>query len=184
MIAAMIIACEIGFWVFVLAGLAFRYLLGMRRLGAVLLACTILIDLALLVFATIDIKRGATAGFFHGLAAIYVAVSLVFGKQMIRWADGKFAHRFAGMPAPAPKPKYGAEHARYERIMWFKHLLAWLIGSAILAGLSLYIGDAGKSRELQNMIPRWAVVLGIDFLISFSYTIWPRREKADREKAV
>jgi len=42
MIAAMIIACEIGFWVFVLAGLAFRYLLGMRRLGAVLLACTIL----------------------------------------------------------------------------------------------------------------------------------------------
>jgi len=178
MIAAMIIACEIGFWAFVLAGLAFRYLLGMRRTGAVLLACTILIDLALLAFTAIDIRRGATAGFFHGLAAVYVAVSLVFGKQMIRWADGKFARRFAGGPGPAPKPKYGAEHARYERIMWLKHLLAWTIGSAILGGLALYIGDLGRSKELLVMILRWAVVLGIDFLISFSYTIWPRREKA------
>ena len=177
MIAAMIIACEIGFWVFVLAGLASRYLLGKRLLGGVLLACTILIDLALLVFTAIDVKGGATAGFFHGLSAVYVAVSLVFGKQMIRWADGKFAHRFAGGPAPVPKPKYGAAHARYERIMWFKHLLAWLIGSAILAGLSFYIGDLERSRELLVMILRWAIVLGIDFLISFSYTIWPRREK-------
>jgi len=178
MVAAMIIACEIGFWVFVLAGLASRYLLGMRRLGGALLACTILVDLALLVFTTIDIKKGATAGFFHGLAAVYIGVSLVFGKQMIRWADGKFAHRFAGGPAPVPKPKYGREHARYERIMWLKHLLAWLIGSAILVGLALYIDDIGRSRELLVMIGRWAIVLAIDFLISFSYTIWPRREKA------
>ncbi|OUM95188.1 MAG: hypothetical protein A9Z00_14625 [Thermobacillus sp. ZCTH02-B1] len=179
MIAAMIIACEIGFWLFVLAGLAARYLFGRRLLGAVLLACTILVDFALLAFTAIDIKRGATAGFFHGLAAVYIGVSLVFGKQMIRWADGKFAHRFAGGPAPAPKPKYGAEHARYERIMWCKHLLAWLIGSAILAGLALYIGDLGRSRELLLMILRWAVVLGIDFLISFSYTIWPRQPRKE-----
>jgi hypothetical protein len=62
--------------------------------------------------------------------------------------------------------------------MWLKHLLAWLIGSAILVGLALYIDDIGRSRELLVMIGRWAIVLAIDFLISFSYTIWPRREKA------
>ncbi|AGA57675.1 Putative uncharacterized protein ymcC [Thermobacillus xylanilyticus] len=177
MIAAMIIACEIGFWLFVLAGLACRYLIGMRRLGGVLLASTILVDVALLIFTTIDIRNGATAGFFHGLAAVYIGVSIVFGKQMIRWADGKFAHRFAGGPAPAPKPKYGAAHARYERIMWLKHLLAWMIGSAILIGLVLYIDNIDRSRELLNMIGKWAIVLAIDFLISFSYTIWPRKEK-------
>jgi hypothetical protein len=27
------------------------------------------------------------------------------------------------------------------------------------------------------MIGKWAIVLAIDFLISFSYTIWPRKEK-------
>ncbi|WP_353682039.1 hypothetical protein [Thermobacillus sp.] len=98
MIAAMIIACEIGFWLFVLAGLACRYLIGKRRLGGVLLASTILVDVALLIFTTIDIRNGATAGFFHGLAAVYIGVSIVFGKQMIRWADGKFAIGSPGVP--------------------------------------------------------------------------------------
>lgn len=178
MIAAMIIACEIGFWLFVLAGLVCRYLLKLRRLGGVLLACTILVDAALLIFTAIDMRRGATAGFFHGLAGVYIGISVVFGKQMIRWADERFAHRFAGGPAPVPKPRYGVEHARYERKMWFKHLLAWMIGSALLAGLVLAVDDIERSRKLLQTIGRWAIVLGIDFLISFSYTIWPRKEKA------
>lgn len=37
MIVAIIAACEILFWVFVIAGLAARYLLERRRLGAALL---------------------------------------------------------------------------------------------------------------------------------------------------
>lgn len=62
--------------------------------------------------------------------------------------------------------------------MWFKHLLAWMIGSALLAGLVLAVDDIERSRKLLQTIGRWAIVLGIDFLISFSYTIWPRKEKA------
>src|SRR5690606_34973067 len=107
MVAALIVSCEIGFWLFVVGGLACRYLLGARKLGAALLSSTILVDLALLTFTVVDMRNGAVATFFHGLAAVYIGVSLVFGPGMIRWADERFAHRFAGGPKPTPKPRYG-----------------------------------------------------------------------------
>lgn len=175
MIAAMIVACEIGFWLFVLGGLACRYLLGKRQLGAVLLASTILVDLSLLTFTVIDMKNGATATLAHGLAAVYIGVSVVFGPSMIRWADQRFAYRFAGGPKPTSKPRYGVEHARHERRMWAKHLLAWMIGAAILGGMSLWVGDFDRSRELVLTIGRWGIVVLVDFLWSFSYTFWPRK---------
>lgn len=176
MIAAIIVACEIGFWVFVLAGLFFRYVLRKKAIGALFLVCTPLIDLLLLAVTALDLKNGATADFFHGLAAVYIGISIAFGHRMIRWADERFAHRFAGGPAPSSKPKYGWERARYERRMWYRHLLAWLIGSAILYGMILYVDDAERTKQLYLMIVRWLIVLGIDFAISFSYTIWPKKE--------
>lgn len=36
MIAGLILLCEISFWIFVLAGLYFRYILRLKRLGALL----------------------------------------------------------------------------------------------------------------------------------------------------
>lgn len=178
MIAALIALCEIGFWLFVVAGLLCRYLFGARRLGAALLFSTILVDLTLLFFTVIDMRSGATATLAHGLAGVYIGVSLVFGPSMIRWADERFAHRFAGGPKPSPKPRYGMEHARHERRMWLKHLLAWTIGSAILGAMAVWVGDLSRAGELLLTIGRWAIVLFIDFLWSFSYTIWPRKAAA------
>lgn len=177
MIGWLIIACEIGFWVFVLAGLFFRYILKQKSLGAALLICTPIIDLVLLLATAVDLRNGAVANTFHGLAAIYIGVSVVYGHSMIRWADVRFAHRFAGGPAPAPKPKFGLEHARYERKMWFRHLFAWVIGCALLYGLIFYVGDAERTEALAGIMRVWTVVLVIDFLISFSYTLWPRKQK-------
>ena len=62
MLIALIVACEIGFWVVLGAGLVTRYLLGRRQLGAVLLTLVPLIDLVLLVATVIDLSGGATAG--------------------------------------------------------------------------------------------------------------------------
>lgn len=177
MIVSLIIGCEIAFWVFVLAGLACRYLLRRKNLGGVLLALTPVIDLVLLAATAYDLHQGGEAGFVHGLAAIYIAVSVVFGSRMIRWADVRFAHRFAGGPPPAPKVKHGAEHARNERNGWLLHLLAWLIGCALLYGIILWIGDETRTASLLSVIRTWSVVLAIDFLISFSYTLWPKKPK-------
>ena len=101
MILTVIVATEIGFWVLLGAGLTARYVLRSRRLGGVLLASVPLVDLVLLAATVADLRGGATAGASHGLAAIYIGVSVAFGPSIIRWADARFAHRFAGGPAPA-----------------------------------------------------------------------------------
>ena len=101
MIGAFIIGCEILFWVFVLAGLSARYLLGLKRTGGIL-RCTPVIDLLLIAVTIIDLRGGAEAGFMHGLAAVYIGVTIAFGHRMIQWADARFAHRFAGGKKPEP----------------------------------------------------------------------------------
>ncbi|GIP24799.1 MULTISPECIES: 2TM domain-containing protein [Paenibacillus] len=177
MIGWLIVGCEIAFWVFVLAGLCTRYLLKNKFLGGLLLLCTPLVDLVLLIATAVDLKQGAEATAYHGVAAIYLGSTVAFGHRMIKWADERFAYKFAGGSKPAKKPKGGAEHARRERAGWYRHLLAWVIGSAILALLILWVGEPEKTKVFEQFIMGWGTVLGIDFLISFSYTLWPREVK-------
>jgi hypothetical protein len=177
MIGWLILACEIGFWIFVIAGLFARYVLRQKKLGVLLLLCTPLIDLALIIFTIIDLRNGAEAEFIHGLAAIYVGVTIAFGHQMIRWADVRFAYIFTGGPKPKKPAKYGTEHARREREGWYRHLLAYVIGVVLLFGIVFLSGNAEKTDILLNMSRGWSVILLIDFVISFSYTLWPRSSR-------
>src|ERR671911_1593543 len=127
MLIAVVVACEIGFWVVLGAGLLARYGLGRRRLGAILLACVPLVDVVLLVATVIDLGQGATADFGHGLAAAYIGFSVAFGHSMIRWADERFAHRFAGGPPPTRPPKDGRARVLYEWREFGKAVLACAI---------------------------------------------------------
>ncbi|MFD1954984.1 hypothetical protein ACFSL6_12595 [Paenibacillus thailandensis] len=180
MIIALIVTCEIAFWLFIAAGLVCRYWLGWKRIGAVLLFSTIIIDLLLITATVIDLRGGAEAGIGHGLAAVYVGVSIAFGHSMIGWADKQFRYRFANGPAPPQIAKHGREHARRERAGWLRHALAWAIGCGLLYGMTVLIGDGERTKALLQMIRLWSIVLAIDFMISFSYTVWPRQEKKER----
>ncbi|WP_342768295.1 hypothetical protein [Cohnella lupini] len=151
--------------------------MGWKRAGALLLLCTPLIDLVLLAVTVIDLRGGAEASVVHGIAAIYIAVSVVYGHSMIKWADVRFAHRFAEGPAPVNPKVYGKEHASRERQGWYKHLLAWAIGCVILYGMILMVNAESRTSGLSQLIRTWSLVLGIDFLVSFTYTFWPRRHK-------
>src|SRR5918994_7261573 len=137
MLIAVVVACEIGFWVVLGAGLLARYGLGRRRLGAILLVCVPLVDVVLLVATVIDLAHGATADFGHGLAAAYIGFSVAFGHGAIRWADERFAHRFAGGPPPWRPPRGGRERARYEWRELSKAAVAWAISCALLAAAIL-----------------------------------------------
>lgn len=114
MILTLIASAEVAFWVVLAAGLAARYLLRRPRLGAVLLLGVPLIDVLLLIATTIDLRDGATASSAHGLAFAYLGFTVAFGHSVIRWADQRFAHRFAGGPPPQRPPKYGREKVLYE----------------------------------------------------------------------
>ncbi|MEU5941670.1 hypothetical protein ABZ807_21355 [Micromonospora sp. NPDC047548] len=178
MLLAVIAACEVGFWVVLGAGLVARYLLRQRRLGAALLVCVPLVDLVLLVATVLDLRRGATANVTHGLAAAYLGFSVAFGHSLVRWADQRFAHRFAGGPPPVRPPRHGWARTRYEWREWGKALLGWAIACALLGAAILYVDDAGRTRELVNWIRSLTVVIVI-WLVAFPVweTIFPRRPK-------
>ncbi|HWO54135.1 MAG TPA: hypothetical protein VNM49_07055 [Paenibacillus cookii] len=177
MIAALIVACEIGFWVLVLAGLSARYIAGWKRTGAILLVATPVVDILLIAFTVIDLRSGTTAEFMHGLSAIYIGVTVAYGHRMIKWADERFAYRFAGGEKPAPAPKYGKERARREREGWYRHLMAWVVGVVLLMLMIWMVNDPSRTEALKGIPRMWGMILAIDFLISFSYTIWPKEQK-------
>jgi hypothetical protein len=174
MIAA-IVVCEIGFWVLLAGGLAARYLLRARTLSAVLLIGVPLVDVVLLALSVFDLRRGAEAGLGHGLAAVYIGVSVGFGHQMIRWADQRFAHRFAGGPPPVRPPRTGRAHAAHERRQWVRHLLAYLTAAAVLGVFTLLVGDLDRTAPLWAVMAPWTIALIVDFLIAMSYSASPRR---------
>jgi hypothetical protein len=175
MLIAVIVACEIGFWVVLGAGLVARYLLGRRRLGAVLLALVPLVDLVLLAATVIDLSRGATADFTHGLAAAYIGFSVAFGHTMIRWADQRFAHRFAGGPPPWRPPRGGRERARYEWREFGKAVVAWAVSCGLLLAAIAIVGDADRTEVLLGWIARLTMILGIWAIWPISHTLWPSR---------
>jgi hypothetical protein len=152
--AAVIAAGEIGFWVFLVAALAVRYLLRARRASAVLLALVPLIDVVVLVATVADLGGGARANFTHGLAAVYLGFSVVFGPGLVRWADERFAHRFGGGPAPPPKKR----GARYEWREWGKCVLACGIAAAALLAAILAVGKPEQVAPLWDWFPRLGTV--------------------------
>lgn len=175
MLLPIIIAAEIGFWVLLAAGLTARYLLDRRRSGAILLASVPVVDLVLLVATVIDLSRGATADFTHGLAAAYIGVSLAFGHSMVRWADQRFAHRFAGGPPPWRPPSGGRARARYEWREFAKAALAWAVSCGLLLAAIAIVGDAERTEALEGWIVRLTLVLGIWALWPITHTLWPSK---------
>ncbi|TFV55919.1 hypothetical protein E4P41_16535 [Geodermatophilus sp. DF01-2] len=173
MILALTVACEIGFWVAILGGLAARYLLGARRLGAALLACAPLIDLVLLAAVTLHLTAGATASWHHGLAALYIGFSVTYGHRMTAWADTRFARRFANGPAPAKPTGW-----QYTRQCWgdvARTLGAAVIAAGIIAAITWWVGDPDRTAALTAWLPVLGVISVIDLLWASSYTIWPRK---------
>ncbi len=110
MVAAAIIAAEVAFWVLLLGGLLARYGLRRPRLGAALLVGVPLVNVALLAITAADLARGAQADWSHGLAALYLGVSVAFGPSLMRAADRARRaplRRGPGPGRPSPRPPSG-----------------------------------------------------------------------------
>lgn len=148
-IAYGIIACEIGFWLVLAAGLAARYLLRQRKLSSILLLCVPALDLALLTLITWDILvNEATADFAHGLGAVYLGFTVAFGHQIISRADEWAAHRFSDGSAPVKPPRTGPLRVRYEWGQWARMVLCAVISSAVLGVIVLVVDDPNRTAEL------------------------------------
>ncbi|MCE7006225.1 hypothetical protein LWC34_25790 [Kibdelosporangium philippinense] len=172
LMVTLIVACEIGFWVVLGAGLVARYLLRWRRTSTVLLLCVPLVDVVLFAATVIDLRGGGSAGSVHGLAAVYLGVSVAFGHSMMRWADQRFAHRFADGPPPVKPPKSGSARVRYEWRESGKFMLAYAIACGVMALLIFVVSTPEHTAALwRGTIPGLSIVAVIWFLSPLSATI-------------
>lgn len=164
-------ASEIAFWVFMAAGLAARYLLRRAQLGAVLLLGVPLMDVVLIVASTADLAAGGEPSRVHGLAAVYLGLTIAFGHSLVRWADARFAHRFAGGPRPVKPPRGGPARMRYEWREFGKVAAAWGIAAAVLVLLTVVGGRSFPALAQWPADPMWSwqvtlsAVAGIWFVV-------------------
>jgi hypothetical protein len=168
MLYAVIVAAEIAFWSLLIGGLLVRYALDRPRVGAALLVGAGSTSAVLLAAAAIDLAGGATAEASHVIAALVVAYTVVYAKHHVAAAD-RFVLRRLGRDVPErPRPP----KARRERDGWYRHARMWAVG-VVLLGAGYLIADDGDALAAAAAL--WTVILAIDFLVSFSYSLRPAR---------
>lgn len=166
-------ACEVGFWVLLGAGLVTRYLLRARRISAVLLLAVPALDVALVAASLLDVAGGSLPGLAHGLAAVYLGFTVAFGHSMIRWADARFAHRFAGGPPPPRPPRYGAAKVAHEWREWGKAALAWAVTISVML-LTAAVAGTGIPAPLDwSADPMWSCGMRISVITLVWLIGWP-----------
>ena len=175
-ILTIIVACEIGFWVFIALGMVARYVLRWRRTGTVLLAMTPVVDLVLLAAVIINLQNGGAATFVHGLAAVYLGISIAYGHKMIIWADVRFAHRFA--KGPAPVKAYGSAYAKESWNDVARTTVAVGIAAGVLWLLTILVDDPDRTEALLGIYSLLGIWWVVDLVWAISYTVWPKKQPA------
>ncbi|WP_414051448.1 hypothetical protein [Macrococcus animalis] len=176
LILLLIIAAEIMFWVFIILGLIARYTFKKEKLSLILLSSTISVDLFLVICTTIDLRSGNEASVFHGIAAVYIGVSLMFGKQMIQYADNKYQVLILKRNIDENKLS-GMDYARNYLLSYIKHIGAFIIAYLLIMIMKWLINDSNQTKQLTGIINIWQVVLIIDLIITISWFIWPKKRK-------
>src|SRR5699024_4753428 len=153
-----IIASEVLFWVLLFGGLGARYLLRATRLSTALLLGVPAADLVLVTLTLVDLLRGSVPGNVHGLAAIYLGVSVAFGPYIVRRVDAWFNHRFASGPPPEKLPESGPVRLRHEWQSMKRMLGAWALAVPLLLIMVAVSGwrVPGSVEELFGTDPIWA----------------------------
>ena len=177
---SLIVGCEIGFWVFLLAGLCARYLFKWPSISAALLFCVPLVDLVLLAATVLDLHRGATATVAHGLAAAYIGFTVAFGAMTVAWADQRFAHKFAGGETPRKPPTFGRDLLRYEMGLWGRCVLAAAITVVLAYAAIVLVGDEERTKDLEIWLEMPLGTVVIWFLLGPLWSLvfrWSPRAK-------
>ena len=172
---AWIIAAEIAFWFVILIALVCRYRFNKPKLSIFFFALTPVIDLLLILLTAMDLKAGTPASASHGIAAIYIGVSIAYGKTMITWADEKFQQWFLKVQIEKQRLT-GLAKGIHEVKMLGLHVLAYIISTSLLYAMIVFIGQHTDTSSLLQVMKIWGIVLIIDAVISLSYVIFPSKK--------
>jgi hypothetical protein len=164
MIYSAIVACEVAFWAFLGAGLVTRYVLNLRRASTPLLLGSPIADFLLVILVAVDVQAGTAPTQAHALAATYLGFSVVFGPDLVRWADRRVAARLGrGLEMGLPT-RNSTTPLRDEWQLFFKAARAWAITVAILFALAALSGDLDDAAPLPAYAATLTLILGVWFV--------------------
>lgn len=180
----LLIAAEALAWISILAALLFRYWFRLHKVSLIAFVIFLLNDLWILTIGVVDYLNSGAFSVFQFVVVAVILYGVTFGKQDFLRLD-RALHRqvakWSNEPVPVfddelERSRYGAEHARRQRIEFFKHLVLYAIVHLVF-WLTL-----GLEHEVVDKIHKvWTVVLIVDGAISLSYTLWPKKEKQARD---
>ncbi|KKB41390.1 hypothetical protein ACFSCZ_17475 [Siminovitchia sediminis] len=200
-----VIIAEILFLVF--AGLFFimRYWFRKNAVGFAFIILLILNELFLAFLAIYDYLQTGTLDSFQIITAIFYIYLIFEGKKDFKRLDHYFKKKVAswkGETVPdlqtsesAVEKKYGRAHAKEEREGWYIHLVIFVIAQIVFWNIDNFTGwqdfnlnqigeffQIYEDPKINQVNAVWGVILFIDFIWSFSYTIWPKKEKSSSKK--
>lgn len=96
---------EIAFCFFLLTSIIFRYKFGFKRISILMLIMTIIINILQMLAIFVHLFYGAKPTFFHGLTAVFIGFSLVYGRRTIQWTDEWAAYKWSSGSKPVKVEK-------------------------------------------------------------------------------
>jgi hypothetical protein len=174
-----IIGCEIGFWIFLFLGCSSGTYLKYPRTGKAVLFCVPLLDLILLFATAIDLHEGTVAEFAHGLAAVYLGFTVVYGSGVIKWLDQYVVYKFASGEKMNEPSTHGWSHAIYELKQWLKGVGAGAIAVISLFCAIKFVNQTEKTQLLHDWFHYIFWFLAMWFVCwPLWYTLFPKKPKS------
>ncbi|QKY71245.1 hypothetical protein [Lentibacillus sp. CBA3610] len=203
------IAGEIIFWGSLIGFLMLRYAFNLEKLSKYAIVLWLASDLWLVTIGILDYMRSGTFDRFQIIIVIFVIYALTAGKKdfrrLDRWIQRKIARlkgdEVSEIDGGSERHLYGKEHAKSERKKFYGHFLIFV---AIHVGFIFFLGyhpsslvelihnlDAIDKDDSLKQVTKlisgtsgisaiWTLILVIDFLWTFSYTIWPKKVKKNQ----
>jgi hypothetical protein len=171
-VLAVIVGCEVGFWVVVFTALAVRYLLHRRWASTAVLALLPVLDVVLLIAVGLDLQRGSEVETVHRLAGIYLGVTVAFGHYLVSWTDVRFAHWFAEGPPPPAREKKGPSAFRYEVAMFGRWICAAAVSILAVMLLSATVADSDQANALYGTLPTLGTITVVWFLTGPAWSLF------------
>ncbi|WP_214484287.1 hypothetical protein [Bacillus sp. SM2101] len=201
-----LIIAEIFFWVFMISFLTVRYWFGLKKLSMLLFLIFIINDLWIAAMGFFDYLKTGDFTSYQIIILVIIVYALTYGKADAQKLDTIIQQKVAlwkGEPIPQAKPAkvlYGKAHAKNQRKQFFSHFLIFAIVHFILFisyGLSEEIVNINSIEQLftvwlnnknatfpfnnaivNNLSRIWMIILTLDAVISLSYSVFPKSNKA------
>ncbi|GGE81556.1 hypothetical protein [Priestia taiwanensis] len=189
-----LIGAEIIFWISIIGFFALRYMFQLKKASFIAGIVLLINELFILTLAVIDYVETGTISQFQMVIALILLYAIIYGKKDLRKLDFFVQKRVAkqrGQEPPVMEEVVeltGWAYAKRELKQWGVHVLAFIgvhvfffftyglipISEWMEWGRIGIVKHEGASRISQI----WGVIFVIDTIITWSYVIFPKKEKS------